>query len=100
MTVTLTHPTTLTATEASRTFASVLERARNGETFTVEKGGVPMAQITPPSQKPNGAALLRFLATWDPDPEGFTDDVLAKMEALDGPQPRDEERMTWVADYA
>lgn len=93
--------TLLTATDASRRFASVLERARAGESFVVTKNGAPMAQIVPPSPPPpNGASVLAFLEAWEPDSEGFTDDIISALDQLTGPQDRDQERLAWVGDYS
>ncbi|MDR2895630.1 MAG: hypothetical protein LBV30_03110 [Propionibacteriaceae bacterium] len=98
MTTAVSPPIVLSATEASRSFAAVIERAHHGETFIVEKGGQPMAQITPSSAPANGALVRDFLDDWSPDPVGFTPAVLIAMESLDQPQARDEERLKWAAD--
>jgi len=93
-------PVTLTATEASRHFAAILERARHGESFAVTRNGEQVARILPPvAPQPNGAAILAFLESWEPDGEGFTDEVIAAMDSLAAPQGRDEERLEWVDDY-
>jgi antitoxin (DNA-binding transcriptional repressor) of toxin-antitoxin stability system len=75
------HPTNLTstisATQASRTFSELLNRVRyRGETFVIERGGEPICEISP--AKPPGftgadlVALLRKL----PKPDvGFWDAV-------------------------
>jgi len=105
MTVTLEHSPevvnqvteTMTATAASRQFASVLERAKAGQTIVVTKNGQPMAQITPPPEpKPNGAALIAFLESWEGDSEGFSPDFMEWLDSLAEPNERDEERMAWL----
>ena len=90
-------PTVLTATEASRSFAAVLERARDGESFIVTRNGERMAQIAPPPvAEPNGGRLVAFLQTWTADSAGFTDEIVAAIEALDEPVARNQERLAWV----
>ncbi|MDR0285686.1 MAG: hypothetical protein LBI33_12495 [Propionibacteriaceae bacterium] len=47
--------------------------------------------------KPNGAAILEFIASW---PGGaFDDDFDEVLESFREPNPRDEERMAWLDDY-
>ncbi|MDR0285685.1 MAG: type II toxin-antitoxin system prevent-host-death family antitoxin [Propionibacteriaceae bacterium] len=100
MTQTLVRPTVLTATEASRNFAAVVERAKLGESFAVTKSGVEVARIVPPEEsKPNGAALREIIESWPGDSEGFTDEILAVIESFHEPNPRDQERMAWIDDY-
>jgi len=90
----------LTATEASRHFAAILERTRQGESFAVTKKGEQVARIIPPvAQQPNGAAILDFLESWEGDTEGFTDEIITTIDIMTGPQERDQERMAWVDDY-
>lgn len=47
---------TMTATEASRDFASVLDRAEHGETIAITRGGRRLA-ILSPAPVGNGASL-------------------------------------------
>ncbi|MDR2931427.1 MAG: hypothetical protein LBV06_11075 [Propionibacteriaceae bacterium] len=98
MITTISPATRLTATQASRSFASVLARAQSGETFVIEKGGIPMACVTPPQSARNGAALRALLQAWEPDEQGFSAEVLEAMATLREPRPRDQERLAWVAD--
>ena len=64
----------LSATEAARKFASVLDDVEHrGESFTVVRNGRPVAQILPVS-KPNGRAVLEFLTSHQPDPQ-WADDL-------------------------
>ncbi|WP_345035749.1 type II toxin-antitoxin system prevent-host-death family antitoxin [Streptomyces sannanensis] len=64
---------TMTATEVSRNFASVLDRAEHGETIVITRAGRRLAILSPASAG-NGAALKDFLARNRPDPE-FAEDV-------------------------
>jgi len=94
------NPITLTATEASRHFATILERAKQGESFAVTKNGEHVARILPPAEpQPNGAAVVAFLEAWEGDDEGFTDDIVAAIDNMAGPKERDQERFAWVDDY-
>jgi len=88
---------TLSATEVSRHFADILQRASAGEIIVVVKNGRPMAQIIPPPQA-NGAALLAFLDAWPGDAVGFSDDVLTSLDAVRQSNDRDAERQAWLQD--
>lgn len=72
----------MTASEVSRNFASVLDRAEHGETIVVTRGGKRLATIAP-APAANGAALADFLAerrgTLD---DSFAEDVLGVRELL------------------
>ena len=101
MTITSARPTLVTATQVSRGFATILERAKYGESFTVTKNGEQIARILPPASiQPNGAAVLAFLRSWEPDPDGFSDDVIAIVESFGDPSDRDRERMSWLDELA
>ncbi|MEU4549689.1 type II toxin-antitoxin system Phd/YefM family antitoxin [Nonomuraea dietziae] len=80
----------MTATEASRSFATVLDEAERGETIVVTRGGKQIAVICPAPAAP-GRMVKAFLAgsagTLDPD---FEADVAAAREAIDN-----EMRGTW-----
>ncbi|MFE0133234.1 type II toxin-antitoxin system Phd/YefM family antitoxin [Streptomyces sp. NPDC059037] len=69
---------TMTATEVSRNFASVLDSAEHGETIVITRGGRRLA-ILAPAPAGNGAALKDFLAAHPVD-DSFADDVLAARE--------------------
>ena len=77
----------MTASEVSRNFASVLDRAANGETIVITRGGKRLATIAP-APSGNGTALADFLAehrgTLD---DGFADDVLGARELLTDDDP-------------
>lgn len=72
----------MTASEASRNFAAVLDRAERGETIVVTRGGKRLAIIAP-APAANGAALADFLSermgTLD---DSFADDVLSTRNLL------------------
>ncbi|MET8333010.1 type II toxin-antitoxin system Phd/YefM family antitoxin [Streptosporangium canum] len=80
----------MTATEASRSFATVLDEAERGETIMVTRGGKQIAMIGPAPAAPGRmvkAFLTRSAGTLDAD---FEADVVAAREAVD-----DETRETW-----
>ncbi|HEY0259047.1 MAG TPA: type II toxin-antitoxin system prevent-host-death family antitoxin [Lacisediminihabitans sp.] len=76
---------TLTATEASRSFASILDDAERGETVVITRGGRRIATIAP-AQRSNGGEFLGLMESRETD-DGFAADVAAAREAvvLDGP---------------
>lgn len=74
----------MTATEASRNFAAVLDAAEHGETIVITRAGRRLALIGP-APTGNGAALNDILAGHRPDDE-FARDVKAARDLLtDGP---------------
>ncbi|WP_326645720.1 type II toxin-antitoxin system prevent-host-death family antitoxin [Streptosporangium sp. NBC_01755] len=80
----------MTATEASRSFAAVLDEAERGETIMVTRGGRRIAVIGPAPTAPGRmvkAFLTRSARTLDAD---FEADVAAARDAVD-----DEMRETW-----
>lgn len=80
----------MTATEASRSFATVLDEAERGETIMVTRGGRQIAMIGPAPTAPGRmvkAFLTRSAGTLDAD---FEADIAAAREAAD-----DEMRETW-----
>ncbi|MDI3422934.1 type II toxin-antitoxin system Phd/YefM family antitoxin [Streptomyces luteolus] len=82
----------MTASEASRNFASLLDRAEKGETIVITRGGRRLATIGPASVS-NGTELVSALAAWrerhpDDDPT-FEDDVLGARELLTEDDPWD-----------
>ena len=58
---------TVTATEAARNFAAVLDEAEHGETIIVTRGGRRVATIGPASACP-GRAVKELLRRHRPDP--------------------------------
>jgi prevent-host-death family protein len=64
---------TITATEASRSFASLLDDVEKGETVIVTRGGRRIAAIGPASAG-NGVEVLDLLQSSAID-DGFADDL-------------------------
>jgi prevent-host-death family protein len=81
---------TVTATEASRTFAALLDEAERGETVVVTRGGRRIASLGPVSAS-NGAEVLALLAS-DAVDEDFAADVVAGRDAVSSEGP------AWPAD--
>lgn len=79
---------TMTATEVSRNFASVLDRAEHGETIVITRGGKRLATLSPAAPG-NGAAIRDFLASRRLD-EDFAADVASVREVV-----TDEMSATW-----
>ncbi|GGK78413.1 hypothetical protein Sme01_22930 [Sphaerisporangium melleum] len=80
----------MTATEASRSFAAVLDEAERGETIVVTRGGRQIAVIGPAPTAPGRmvkAFLARSAGTLDAD---FAADIAEAREAVD-----DEMRSLW-----
>ncbi|PZF80598.1 type II toxin-antitoxin system Phd/YefM family antitoxin [Jiangella anatolica] len=70
----------MTATEVSRNFASVLDRAARGETIVITRSGRRLATLAPATAG-NGAAVKEFLNAHVPD-DGFAADVAGTRELL------------------
>lgn len=81
---------TLTATEASRSFAALLDEAERGDTIVVTRGGRRIATIGPATAG-NGVAVAEMLASAAID-EDFAADALAAREAVVSEAP------AWPAD--
>lgn len=74
----------MTATEASRNFAAVLDAAEHGETIVITRAGRRLALIGP-APTGNGAALNAILSAYRPD-DDFARDIHETRELLtDGP---------------
>ncbi len=72
---------TVTATEASRSFAALLDEAERGQTVVVTRGGRRIASIGPANAS-NGAEVIALLASNAVD-EDFAADVLAARDDVD-----------------
>jgi prevent-host-death family protein len=81
---------TVTATEASRSFATLLNEAEGGETIVITRAGRRIAMIGP-VEASNGAELLALLAA-HPSDENFAGDVRAVRDSVDLEGP------AWPAD--
>ena len=79
----------VSATEASRSFAALLDQVENGATVIVTRGGKRIAMIGP-SPAGNGAAFRDLLARVPDD--GFERDIAAARSAVEYP------RLAWPAD--
>lgn len=76
---------TVTATEASRSFAALLDEVEAGETVVVTRGGRRIASIGPAATG-NGLDLLGLLAGSALDEEFAADVAAARhIATLDGP---------------
>jgi len=80
----------VTATEASRTFAALLDEAERGQTVVITRGGRRIASLGPATAS-NGAEVLALLAA-DAVDENFAADVLAGRDAVSSAGP------AWPAD--
>jgi prevent-host-death family protein len=81
---------TVTATEASRSFAALLDEVEKGETVIVTRGGRRIA-VVGPTTAGNGADVLALLSSSNVDVQ-FAEDVLAVREAAVAEAP------AWPAD--
>ena len=71
---------TITATDASRSFAALLDEAERGQTVVITRGGRRIATQGPASAG-NGGAVLEMLASASAD-EDFADDVRSARDAV------------------
>ncbi|MBA3421318.1 MAG: type II toxin-antitoxin system Phd/YefM family antitoxin [Thermoleophilaceae bacterium] len=80
----------ITATEASRNFSELLNRARyGGESFLVERNGEAVAEIRPARKGSTVADAIDFLKTTPlPDPD-FKRDMLKIIAERKRDYPRD-----------
>jgi prevent-host-death family protein len=81
---------TMTATEASRSFAALLDDVERGEVIVVTRGGRRIAAIGPVTAG-NGTDVIELLRTSGTD-DAFAADVLAAREAVTSEGP------AWPAD--
>ncbi|MFX4292307.1 type II toxin-antitoxin system Phd/YefM family antitoxin [Streptomyces bohaiensis] len=80
----------MTASEASRNFASVLDRAEHGETIVITRGGRRLALIGPAPVANGGEfadALTAFRARHPEDDATYEDDVLGSRDLLTQDDP-------------
>lgn len=76
---------TVTATEASRSFAALLDEAERGETVIITRGGRRIATIGPVDAS-NGARFIALMASRSID-EDFASDVRAARDAVISTEP-------------
>ncbi len=77
---------TITATHASRGFSDVLDAVEHGDTITITRGGVPVAEIRPVPVATGhalGAALDALDASLD---DSFEADITAANDLLTTPE--------------
>ena len=68
---------TMSASDVSRRFSAVLDKAERGETIVITRGGRRIAVLSP-APATNGAALLKVLSEWGTaDDPTFEDDLAA-----------------------
>lgn len=80
----------ITASEASRNFASLLDRAEHGETIVITRGGRRLALIGPAPVANGGdfaEALLAFRGRHPEDDPTYGDDVLGARDLLTEDDP-------------
>jgi prevent-host-death family protein len=75
----------VTATEASRSFASLLDEAERGGTIVVTRGGRRVASIGPAAGA-NGRDVIALLSSTSIDP-AFSTDVDAARESITSEVP-------------
>ena len=86
----------MSATQASRQFADVLQRVSAGESIIVIRNGQPVARISPPPSPANGAAVIGFLDSWAGDDGASSRDQASWLDALAEPNQRDRQREAWL----
>jgi prevent-host-death family protein len=74
---------TMTATEASRRFADLLDAVERGETVVITRRNLPVARVGPPCRR-TGADLRAALADLTPPDDRFVDDVAGALAVLRG----------------
>lgn len=70
--------TRLTATDAARSFSSLLSRVADGETLEIERHGQVVARVTPPSPRRRSMTATEFAEVLERLPKadpGFADDI-------------------------
>lgn len=81
---------TVTATEASRSFAALLDEAERGETIIITRAGRRIASVGPVDLS-NGSEVVALLA-YGPVDDEFARDVAAARGAIELAEP------AWPAD--
>lgn len=65
----------VTATQAARNFANILDQVERGETIVITRDGVPVGRLTP--ERRTSAERLKAALRDNPADEGFADDLEA-----------------------
>jgi len=71
---------TVTATQAARNFASLLDSVEHGETVIITRDGVPVGRLAP--ERRTSADRLKDALREHPADEGFVDDLEAAHTSL------------------
>ena len=71
---------TVTATQAARNFASLLDAVEHGETVVVTRDGVPVGRLAP--ERRTSADRLKDALREHPADDGFADDLDAAHGSL------------------
>jgi prevent-host-death family protein len=71
---------TVTATQAARNFASLLDAVEHGETVVVTRDGIPVGRLAP--ERRTSADRLKDALREHPADEGFADDLEAAHASL------------------
>jgi prevent-host-death family protein len=75
----------MTATEAARSFSDVLNRVAAGEEVEVTRSGAPVAVIAPPRARLISASRFRELIATAPSPDENFGDELRMLRESAGP---------------
>jgi prevent-host-death family protein len=70
----------VTATQAARNFANILDQVEHGETIVITRDGVPVGRLTP--ERRTSAERLKAALRDNPADEGFADDLEAAHAGL------------------
>jgi prevent-host-death family protein len=65
----------VTATQAARNFANILDQVERGETIVITRDGVPVGRLSP--ERRTSAERLKAALRDNPADEGFADDLEA-----------------------
>jgi prevent-host-death family protein len=65
----------VTATQAARNFANILDQVEHGETIVITRDGVPIGRLSP--EQRTSAERLKAALRDNPADEGFADDLEA-----------------------
>jgi prevent-host-death family protein len=65
----------VTATQAARNFASILDQVEHGETIVITRDGIPIGRLAP--ERRTSAERLKAALRDNPTDEGFADDLEA-----------------------
>ncbi|KAF0849232.1 type II toxin-antitoxin system Phd/YefM family antitoxin [Nocardia caishijiensis] len=83
----------ISATEAARAFARVLDEAEAGEEFLITRKGVCVARLLP-APRANGTALNRLSRQWA-GKIGLDEEFVAAVDSLDEYARGDQDRDPW-----